>query len=230
MSRPENFLSRWSRRKLQSGRDRDFLPAGPSPNPKETEPAAGKEAMPVAPPERSEPASPAFDPASLPSIESIVARTDIRPFLQSGVPAELMRNALRRAWATDPAIRDFIGIAENQWDFNDVHAMPGFGPLRATDDVASLAAQMLGRADHAYGRIRESYASGLQDARGAIGGKRLDQPRRGPDPSAKGVADAEIEVPTEIRIEEGTMTEHDNAVGESGTRRFHRSHGRALPK
>jgi TorA maturation chaperone TorD len=39
---------------------------------------------------------------------------------------------------TDPAIRDFIGIAENQWDFNDPTAMPGFGPLRA-DDVLALA-------------------------------------------------------------------------------------------
>jgi TorA maturation chaperone TorD len=34
---------------------------------------------------------------------------------------------------TDPAIRDFIGIAESQWDFNDPTAMPGFGPLRAND-------------------------------------------------------------------------------------------------
>jgi hypothetical protein len=55
-----------------------------------------------------------FDLASLPSIDAIVADTDVRRFLQSGVPAELTRAALRRAWTSDPAIRDFVGIAENQ--------------------------------------------------------------------------------------------------------------------
>jgi Protein of unknown function (DUF3306) len=70
-----------------------------------------------------------FDPASLPSIDTITAGTDIIAFLQSDVPAVLTRAALRRAWTSDPAIRDFIGIAENQWDFNDPNGIPGFGPL-----------------------------------------------------------------------------------------------------
>jgi hypothetical protein len=75
------------------------------------------------------PASAGIDPASLPAVESIDAASDIRLFLESGVPAELVRAALRAAWATDPKIRDFVGIAESQWDFNDPSAMPGFGPL-----------------------------------------------------------------------------------------------------
>ncbi len=87
-----------------------------------------------------------FDPASLPSIETIVADTDIRGFLQCGVPAELTRAALRRAWASDPAIRDFIGIAENQWDFNDPTAMPGFGPMIEADDRAGSSGAGAGRA------------------------------------------------------------------------------------
>ena len=61
------------------------------------------------------------------------------------MPAELTKAALRRAWTTDPAIRDFIGIAENQWDFTDPTAMPGFGPLEATDDVRKLVAQAMGK-------------------------------------------------------------------------------------
>ncbi|WP_426410665.1 DUF3306 domain-containing protein [Bradyrhizobium ganzhouense] len=85
---------------------------------------------------------PPFDLASLPSIESITAHTDIAAFLRTGVPAELTRAALRRAWAADPAIRDFIGIAENQWDFNDPNAIPGFGPLDPADNVADLVARM----------------------------------------------------------------------------------------
>jgi len=74
----------------------------------------------------------------LPPLQSITVGTDIRSFLASNVPVALTNAALRRAWATDPAIRDFIGIAENQWDFNDPTAMPGFGPLGA-NDVAGFA-------------------------------------------------------------------------------------------
>jgi hypothetical protein len=81
-----------------------------------------------------------FDLASLPSIDSIVAGTDITGFLRSGVPAELTRAALRRAWASDPAIRDFVGIADNQWDFNDPNGIPGFGPLGAMQGQAAFRA------------------------------------------------------------------------------------------
>ena len=158
MSGPENILARWSRRKLGSAKGRAASSAGPSPEPNAAEMGrTGTKA--AAPSDIDEPAAQAFDPASLPPIESIAAGTDIRSFLQSGVPAELTRSALRRAWVTDPAIRDFIGIAENQWDFNDPTAIPGFGPLRATDEVVRLAAQVLGRADDALGRIAQAYAS-----------------------------------------------------------------------
>jgi hypothetical protein len=88
---------------------------------------------------------PAFDPASLPSIEKIDIGTDIRGFLQTGVPPELTLAALRRAWTSDPSIRDFIGIAENQWDFNDPTSIFGFGPMRATDNSQALLAQALGK-------------------------------------------------------------------------------------
>src|SRR5207253_5408959 len=91
----------------------------------------------TAEPAPDRPASPAFDLASLPPLQSITAGTDIRSFLASNVPLELTKAALRRTWVTDPAIRDFIGIAENQWDFNDPTAMPGFEPLGA-DDLPGL--------------------------------------------------------------------------------------------
>jgi hypothetical protein len=83
-----------------------------------------------------------FDPASLPSIGSITADTDIVGFLKSGVPTALTRAALRRAWTSDPAIRDFIGIAENQWDFNDPNGISGFGRLDATESGVIFLAQV----------------------------------------------------------------------------------------
>ena len=130
MSEPEKFLDRWSRRKREEA--------------DEPAPAAAKDA-PAAPlpPVAEENAPVAFDPASLPSIESIGADSDIRAFLQPGVPPDLSRAALRRAWSADPAIRDFIGLVENGWDFNDPNSMPGFGPITA-GDVARLLAQVIG--------------------------------------------------------------------------------------
>jgi hypothetical protein len=83
-----------------------------------------------------------FDPASLPSIGSITADTDIVAFLKSDVPTELMRAALRRAWTSDPAIRDFIGIADNQWNFNDPNGISGFGRLDATESGVTFLAQV----------------------------------------------------------------------------------------
>jgi hypothetical protein len=136
MSKPENALSRWSRLKRQSAsQGREAAKPRPqaveAPAPATT--VSDKEAL----------AAP-FDVASLPPIESIVAGSDITAFLQKGVPAALTRAALRQAWVSDPAIRDFIEIAENQWDFTHPEMIPGFGPLGAVDEVQSLLAQALG--------------------------------------------------------------------------------------
>jgi hypothetical protein len=87
---------------------------------------------------------PAFDPASLPPIEAITATSDIRAFLAPGVPEDLARAALRRAWITDPKIRDFIGIAENQWDFTNPNSVPGFGLLELTPELRRMAANLIG--------------------------------------------------------------------------------------
>jgi len=122
MSEDENFLSRWSRLKRESGM------AGSGEEKRTVDTVSGTDMSPAA----------AFDVASLPPIESIVADSDIRPFLADGVPAELTRAALRSAWAADPAIRDFIGIAESQWDFNDPAAIPGFGPLGVAEYARAL--------------------------------------------------------------------------------------------
>jgi hypothetical protein len=45
----------------------------------------------------------------------------------------LARAALRRAWLADPAIRDFIGLSENSWDFTAPGGVPGFGSVSMED-------------------------------------------------------------------------------------------------
>ena len=87
-----------------------------------------------------QPNAQAVDLASLPSLDSITATTDIRPFLAPGVPVKLVRAALRRAWVMDPRIRDFRGLQENDWDFNNPRAIAGFGPLEPGGDTRKFLA------------------------------------------------------------------------------------------
>ncbi len=119
MAEEHNVFLRWARLK-QAAKERPDTEAAPTDNQEAAAPPAADAAG-------DEP----FDLASLPSIESIVANTDITAFLRAGVPAELTRAALRRAWTSDPAIRDFIGIAENQSGFQRPDRNSGVRPARS---------------------------------------------------------------------------------------------------
>jgi hypothetical protein len=150
MSEPENFITRWSRRKREAAQDADATKAAvaPAPTAESAHPDEGRRKETDAPPADGgalEPSEVAFDPTTLPPIETITADSDIRALLAPGVPAELTRAALRRAWATDPKIRDFVGLSENAWDFNAPGAIAGFGPLEMTDELRAQVAQMVGR-------------------------------------------------------------------------------------
>src|SRR5262247_1807376 len=146
MTGSQKFLRRWSRLKRAERAERQRPPQPPG-TPPAREPACPPA---VATSERGQPPQSGLEPSSLaetalPAIQSIAANTDIRAFLRAGVPAELTKAALRRAWTADPAIRDFIGIAENQWDFTDPAAIPGFGTLAPNEDLGRLVAQALGQ-------------------------------------------------------------------------------------
>ena len=148
MSETENFITRWSRRKRKAAEDAeatrssgavDAAPEGAHPNEDQREggdaPRGGASDRPESAP----------DPTKLPPIETITAESDIRAFLAPGVPPELTRAALRRAWAADPKIRDFVGLADYDWDFNTPGAMAGFGSLEMTDELRQQITRMVGR-------------------------------------------------------------------------------------
>ncbi|HYQ19767.1 MAG TPA: DUF3306 domain-containing protein [Xanthobacteraceae bacterium] len=149
MSEPENFIARWSRRKRESAEDEAEAtkPAAASGVPDETahtdDDRGEAGGVPPARSSASEPAS-EFDWTKLPPVETITAESDIRAFLRAGVPPELTRAALRRAWAADPKIRDFVGLADYDWDFNTPGAIAGFGPLEMSDEVRRQIVQMIG--------------------------------------------------------------------------------------
>lgn len=126
MSDDESLVARWSRRKRAAAAKTGVRP---EPENEGGGVAPDGSAAPVPPNETQPP----FDPTSVPPIESIGAGSDVRAFLAAGVPVELTRAALRRAWSVDPAIRDFVGLSENSWDFNAPGGVPGFGTIAAED-------------------------------------------------------------------------------------------------
>src|SRR6185312_1024776 len=145
MSAPEDFLARWSRRKRDATGEGGAVEQPVAGDTPAMGGDASKKRAAVSAQEPGVPPESAFDLASLPPIDSIGAASDVTAFLREGVPVELARAALRRAWGADPAIRDFVGLAENAWDFNDPTAMPGFGPLDcSSEELAALVERIVG--------------------------------------------------------------------------------------
>ena len=148
MSDPENFLTRWSRRKRAATDEPDRAERDAqeerAPDTSPVEPAAS--GAPPSPSTTTEPSAKdaSFDLSTLPPIESITADTDIRAFLAPGVPAELRLAALRRAWVADPKVRDFVGLNDYDFDFHTPGAIPGFGSLEMTDELRQEVARIVG--------------------------------------------------------------------------------------
>jgi len=210
MTEPDNFIRRWARLKRISD------------SAHEIETVSAEAEVTTKQPEAEEAPDQPFDPASLPSLEQIAADTDISAFLQSGVPAELTRAALRRAWASDPAIRDFIGIAENQWDFNDPDGIPGFGPLPATGGVPAVP-------PHVSSKL-ESIAKALTELQPSVepDRSRMTDPDPALDKSCCTGSDIS-DSPAKANEVESALTEHQTAE-EYDVHRNGRRHGSALPR
>ncbi len=146
MSAEDEFLARWSRRKREAVESADAAPMVEQ----QSGATAPDEKLCLDENKNSETPEAEFDLASLPSIESITSATDVSVFLRAGVPAELTRAALRRAWSADPAIRDFVGLAENAWDFTKPNEMIGFGPLESSaEEIRRMVAEIIDRTSSA---------------------------------------------------------------------------------
>jgi hypothetical protein len=212
MSEPDNFLSRWARRKSEAEKS---SPAEPGVAPEPSAKAGAN--LDVADPDPE-----SLDLESLPPVGSITETTDIRGFLKSGVPPELTRSALRQAWTSDPAIRDFIGIAENQWDFNDPSSIPGFGPLGATDNVPALLAQALGQIEK-IGEAIPNLVSAPQP-------KPTAEVTPGDDLPAQALDGISSANPSVSAANEEAAVENKVATADEEARPDHRRHGSALPR
>lgn len=142
MNDPENFISRWSRRKRQAADEKTQLDKTATqavdPASEQDRNLTSQKSVVASPP------VPEFDVASLPPIESIEAGTDITAFMREGVPSALRHAALRRAWSADPAIRDFVGLNENYWDAANPGGIAGFGDLHPSTDVKRMVSELFG--------------------------------------------------------------------------------------
>jgi hypothetical protein len=146
MNDPEDFLTRWSRRKRGASDESDRALAdkrvhdAPDAPPAER---AADDAPPPKPAPDSGTTEPIVDLSKLPPVESITAETDIRAFLAPGVPAELRLAALRRAWLADPKVRNFVGLNDYDFDFHTPGAIPGFGSLEMTEELRREAVRIV---------------------------------------------------------------------------------------
>lgn len=128
----EGFLSRWSRRKRELAEPESVTvaPAVEAPPPS-TEPAPAE-------PE------PEIEP---PSLDLVDKDFDLAPWLKRNVPETWKLAALRRAWESDPAIRDYVNPARDYaLDWNTPGGAPGYGPLTESDDVGGMLRAIFGEA------------------------------------------------------------------------------------
>ena len=127
----KGFLVRWSQRKQEAKQAEREAPAA--------DPAVAAEPVAEAKPSEE------FDLSSLPSLDELTSETDITAFLRKGVPEHLRNAALRKSWALDPAIRNYVNPAlEYAYDWNTPGGVPGNGELGAGIDVARMVSEIMG--------------------------------------------------------------------------------------
>ena len=131
----KNFLSRWSQRKHEAKQPDSETPVDEA---AEILPASPEAIAGTSTEEE-------FDPSTLPKLEDVVEGTDITGFLKKGVPESVRNAALRKSWALDPAIRNYVNPAlDYAYDWNTPGGVPGNSELAAGMDVAKMVLQIMG--------------------------------------------------------------------------------------
>src|ERR1700687_514856 len=132
----KSFLARWSQRKRDAKQPDRGAPAAEADVPSGT--VAQSDAVPE------------YDLSSLPKLEDMTATTDITAFLRKGVPEHLRNAALRKSWALDPAIRNYVNPAlDYAYDWNTPGGVPGSSEIGVGMDVARLVSQIMGSGESA---------------------------------------------------------------------------------
>ena len=133
MSGDDTFLSRWSKRKreaLTQPADEAGAPMGEGDAERQTQADEGEDQP--------------FDLSLLPDLETLTGESDIQSFLHKAVPDALRNAALRRVWALDPAVRNYVGEAlDYAYDWNTPGGVPGFGEILSNDQSLEFVRNLL---------------------------------------------------------------------------------------
>ena len=133
MSGDDSFLSRWSKRK----REALAQPAAEADAPV-VEGEEGRKGQ------ADEGEDQPFDLSLLPDLETLTGETDIQSFLHKAVPDALRNAALRKVWALDPAVRNYVGEAlDYAYDWNTPGGVPGFGDILNDEQSVEFVRNLL---------------------------------------------------------------------------------------
>lgn len=159
----KNFLSRWSQRKREAKLpDADGAAA-----------QADEEVKASSAPIPESDAEGEFDLSSLPKLEDVTETTDITGFLRKGVPESVRNAALRKSWALDPAIRNYVNPAlDYAYDWNTPGGVPGNSEIAAGMDIAKMVLQIMGS---------DQAASGPEESNGPTQGNASDAASGNPE-------------------------------------------------
>jgi hypothetical protein len=222
MNDPDNFLSRWSRRKREAAEPKEQKSGEAN-----FEPAPGSEKQGSPSPKPHAPATPEFDIESLPPIESIAAETDVAAFMRAGVPDALKHAALRRAWSADPAIRDFMGPTENYWDAAGPDGIPGFGDLDPGVDVQRMVSELFGETPPQDVADEKLAADRTKNTAPSMAERQSEeeQPPSAQTTSAKSDEDEEY-----VPQRGGDVASQQNSPEPAAAKKIARRHGGAMPQ
>jgi hypothetical protein len=207
----KNFLTRWSQRK------REAKSAEPEPDIAD----AGLAPVPAVQVE----APPEFDLSSLPRLEDLTSTSDITAFLGKGVPEHLRNAALRKSWALDPAIRNYVNPAlEYAYDWNTPGGVPGNSELAAGADIAKMVLQIMGSDQPSAAAVKPLSNDGIAVLEPQIAAD-IDIP-----PVRLSEAHAQLDAPDQIEAAcsvtpQTSVEHHDSAAPQQVLRR----HGSAKP-
>jgi Protein of unknown function (DUF3306) len=217
----KSFLSRWSQRKQEAKQ------------PERETPVADAPAAPVAESE----AEPAFDLSSLPKLEDLTETTDITVFLRKGVPESLRNAALRKSWALDPAIRNYVNPAlDYAYDWNTPGGVPGSGEIGAGVDIARMVSQIMGGGESVVESAAPTAEPGTEPA-GVLTQPIEDSATQKPEPDLPVQAvrlGNEVIVQKPLNAEEGERVDaeqakHSEESSAAAPQQAVRRHGSAKP-
>jgi len=215
----KGFLARWSQRKQEAKQPEREAPVAD----------AGVAAVPATEAEAPE----QFDLSSLPTLEELTPTTDMSAFLRKGVPEHLRNAALRKSWALDPAIRNYVNPAlDYAYDWNTPGGVPGSSEFGAGMDVARLVSQIMGTGETA---TAPPVSAVENPAELASDPAPSGQPQSGPPEQPLRLSSKQVPIGREpTNREEGTpvqagQAEHSKASDSAAPQHAARRHGSAKP-